>query len=197
MNKTVKWLLNGTWVAMMLFCQQALADWNLDDKNSTLNFVSTKNDSVTEVHHFKTLSGTLGSDGKVAIDITLSSVDTKVPVRDERMGQMLFNVKDFPQAMLTAQLNVAQLKKLEKGQLVIMPLETELSLHGKSKTIDTSVSVTRLSDGGFQVDTIQPIIVNAADFGLDKGVEALKNIAKLDSIALGVPVTAHFVFKAQ
>jgi hypothetical protein len=50
------------------------------------------------------------------------------------------------------------------------------------------------SDGSLRIFTPRPVVINAADFGLEKGVAALKNIAGLQSISSAIPVTFDLQF---
>ncbi len=56
--------------------------------------------------------------------------------------------------------------------------------------------ITRLDLDRLMVVSEQPVVVNARDFGLVPGVEALRKIVGLSSISLAVPVTFVLVFEA-
>ena len=99
-----------TTLALMLYAGIATADWQLNNDQSSLQFASVKNTQFAEVHSFKTLSGGLTKDGNVAINIDLASVDTLIPIRDQRMKEMLFNVVSFPQARVSAWITVRSMR---------------------------------------------------------------------------------------
>lgn len=182
---------------VLVLPQTALAGWKLDSQNSTLNFVSVKNSAVTEVHQFKKLSGFVDDKGQVTVDIDLASVDTKINIRDQRMRDMLFQVTNYPEANLSAKLNIEPLQALKVGESMVMPVDFELALHDNVQKIATQVSVVALADGGLQVTTLEPVVVDANKFDLDDGVKALQDVAKLNAIAMGIPVNAQFVFKPE
>jgi len=69
------------------------ADWTLDSDQSSLHFVSIKNGTTAETHRFAELEGKAADSGKVTVVVHLISVDTKIPIRDERMQEMLFDTK--------------------------------------------------------------------------------------------------------
>ena len=46
----------------------------------------------------------------------------------------------------------------------------------------------------FRVFTARPVLVNAADFGLESGVTALQQVAGLKAISSAVPVTLQLLF---
>lgn len=177
-----------------VFSHQALAAWQLDPLHSQLNFVSVKNAAVTEVHSFRTLRGMINDEGVAVVDIDLASVNTKIEIRDERIKDVLFNVVNYPEASLNAHLDLKSLTSMKVGEIKTVPLTVELSLHDHQQTINTKVSVTALEEGALQVNTLDPIVINTSEFGLDEGVKALQDIANLDSIAGGIPVSAQFVF---
>ncbi len=175
-------------------CAAAWADWELDNTKSAVNFVSIKNDSVGEVHSFASLVGFIGAAGNVQMTINLDSVETLVAVRNERMRELLFETVKFPSAQLTAQVAPAVLAEAAKGGVVTAELPVTLSLHGKDKTLTVSVVVVGEGDGSLRVFTARPVLVNAADFGLESGVAALQQVAGLRAISNAVPVTLQLLF---
>lgn len=178
-----------------LACQTALAGWTLDNNASTFNFLSTKKNSVTEIHTFKNLKGVISDTGDANLSIELASVETKIDIRNERMLKLLFEVARFKEATAQLSIDPEQLKALETGSQTTLQSEATVELHGSSKNMTANLLVTRLNDGSLQVQTLTPIIVNALDFGFAQGIEALREIAKLSSIDTTVPVTFNLNFK--
>lgn len=175
-------------------CAAAWADWELDNTKSAVNFVSIKNDSVGEVHSFASLVGFIGAAGNVQMTINLDSVETLVAVRNERMRELLFETVKLPSAQLTAQVAPAVLAEAAKGGVITAELPVTLSLHSKEKTLTVSVVVVGEGDGSLRVFTARPVLVNAADFGLESGVTALQQVAGLRAISNAVPVTLQLLF---
>lgn len=163
----------------------------LADKSS-LYFISIKNENVGEVHHFNTLSGGI-ENGRVSVSIPLVDVDTMVPIRNERMQTMLFESDSFPNAMLSAEVDMDAVMALENGDYLDMTIQFNLELHGRKKLITAPVRVARLGDE-IHVNTDKPLIVNAAYFKLGEGIERLREVAGLNMISTTVPVTARLVF---
>jgi len=172
----------------------AQADWQLEAEDSALFFVSIKSGSVAEIHRFKALDGRVDKTGKLELVIDLASVDTAIEIRDERMREHLFNTEQYAQATLAAELNASEYKGLKPGESVRIEPGLNLSLHGESQALDASLTVTKAADGSLRVTTRKPVIVNAGDFALTEGVEKLRELAGLPSIAQAVPVTAELVF---
>ena len=171
-----------------------IADWTLDEQASKLYFLSTKNLSKTEVHTFKKISGSLSDSGQANISIDLSGVETNIPIRNERMQKLLFEVVQFPTADISLKIDTKKFSALAPGEATIIRVEAQLSIHGHSKPVITNLLVTGLQTGGLMAATQAPIILPLEDFDLIKGIEKLRKLAKLDSIDLKVPVTFTLIF---
>lgn len=181
-------------LACMLFPAMGWADtWTLDNSQSTLNFVSVKKGTVGEVHNFKSLSGQL-RDNHAEVSIDLASVETHVEIRNDRMQSLLFDVKKFATASIKADIKSVDVSDMKPGEHKSVALPVTLSLHGMEHVFTANLDVIALTHGAIAVSSHSPIIVKAADFGLEKGIEALRQIAKLPSIAQAVPVSFHLVF---
>jgi hypothetical protein len=75
-----------------------------------------------------------------------------------------------------------------------MILEANLSMHGVSRPLQIELVVVRSGDSRLVATTAKPVVINAPDFGLGTGVEALREIAGLPSIGLAVPVSFVLTF---
>lgn len=170
------------------------AHWQLDNDASTLSFVTIKADHVGEVHTFDLLTGVIDDEGNAELTIELISINTLIPIRDERMQNMLFETELFPEANLVAQLDIDQFAELEVGRSAQANFSFDLSMRDQTNSYQAEVMVTRLADNGIQVSTLKPIIVVANSFGLVRGVEALREVAGLPSISNAVPVSFTVVF---
>ena len=196
--KTTNTMINAvTGLGFLFMAGSASAAWNLDNNSSSLSFVSIKKDTVAEVHTFDSLSGSVGDDGAVQVDIALASVDTGIAIRDERMQKMLFEAELFPKAVIVGDVDMKQFSQLKVGQRLETELQLKLSLHGKSQPLNAKVMFVRLESNQLLATSISPIIIKAADFELVKGIEALRTVAGLPSISTAVPVTFNLVFKQQ
>jgi len=180
--------------ALLSISAAASADWTLDPAESRLSFVSTKNDKITEVHRFNTLTGSVADDGNAVLNVRLASAETGIPIRNERLASLLFHVDEFPQAIAHLKVDLAAAKALKPGQHEIVKPEVSLDLHGVTATLPAELRVTRLDRHHWLVTTESPLVVSAAAFKLDAGLEELRDIAKLQAIADGVPVTLALSF---
>ncbi|EDP99237.1 YceI family protein [Shewanella benthica] len=163
--------------------------WTVDSKNSNVNFISTKKINVAEVHHFNSFSGQLDDSGKFALTIDLASVWTNIEIRDTRMKELLFEVGVYPRLVLSSNIDLSKLADIAVGGTSVMELSAELSMHGKKQTLPIRVTIAKLSENRLLVVSMQPIIVNAANFALTPGIEKLTAIAGLTSISQAVPVS--------
>jgi len=184
-------------LSMLLLSSNAFAQWELMNNESTVNYVSIKKSKVGEVNSFKQLHGSIERNGKLSVDIGLGSVETNVPVRNERMKSMLFEIASFPEASVSATLDPDVLKKMKVGETYQDSIGFNLSLHGVSKEMAAEVRVVKLAKNRILAMSVNPIIVNADQYDLVAGVEKLREVAKLPSISTAVPVTFSLVFKQQ
>jgi len=181
-------------LAFLIVAGAANAQWDLDSAKSSIDFISIKNNSVAELHTFSTLAGSASRDGKVELTISLDSVETLIAIRNERMREMLFETVKFPVATVTTEIAPGLMSAVAEGGTVQTEQLLTLSLHGIEKAMTVPVVISGDSGGNIQVLLARPIIVNAADFGLEAGVAALQAAAGLQAISRAVPVTVHLVF---
>ncbi|MEQ8262441.1 YceI family protein [Pseudohaliea sp.] len=183
----------ATAIALLIAASAAAqADWTLDADASRLSFISTKNASKAEVHHFREVSGAVTDNGDARVEVPLDSVETAIPIRNERMREFLFETADFPSLTITASVDPALLGTAG-AQSGAVPVT--VNLHGQEASYEAAVVVARAKDGSLTVATSEPIVVNAADFELGAGIAKLQELAGLDSISTAVPVSARLVFR--
>jgi len=184
--------------ALCLFPALALADaWMLDNGLSRLSFVTIKAGDAGEVHSFKRLSGQVSAQGAVAVAIDLASVDTLIPIRDERMRELLFNVAQFPSVEVATQVDVATLAALAPGDSTALNVSADVGINGRKLPQGLDLLVSRLAEDRMLVATRAPFIVNAASVGYVEGVERLRVIAGLPRISKAVTVTFVLVFTRE
>ena len=180
-------------ILLGLYSSEVFADWSLDSSASHVSFISVKALDIAEVHSFGVIDGEISDKGRAAIAIDLASVDTGIPVRNERMITLLFNTEEYPLADVRTKLDKDLLQELQPGQTTELDVKLELNLHGTKLPIETRLSVARLSETALTVSSIKPLIINAASVGLSEGIEELRKVANLPSISGAVPVS--FVLK--
>lgn len=175
----------------------AHADWYLDGESSRLSFISTKNTNISEVQRFLVLHGKVDPTGLAQIEVEMDSVNSGIPLRDERMRKDLFEIQTFPEALISAQIDLRPINDLAPGAQLELRLPLTVSLHGQQHQYNAELLATRLDDRRFQVVTLEPLVINAGDFDLAPGLDSLRKVAGLSAISLSVPVGAVLIFTAR
>ena len=187
-------LLAGICLAPFLWSSAAFAQWTLEPASSSLSFTSVKNDTIAEHHSAKQFTASVSDAGALTGSVDLTQLDTNIEVRDERLRTMLFETEQFSEATITGNIDPALLEA-ETGSVTTIETTLNLTLHGTTQSLPAKLSVARLNESQLLVSTLTPIMVNAADFALAEGVEKLREVAGLSSIAVSVPVTGMWLFK--
>ncbi|MBV5307831.1 YceI family protein [Chromatium okenii] len=172
-----------------LLAPAAHADWTLDPARSQLNFVSIKANNVAEINTFGKIEGRVTDAGQVTMRLALDSVETLIPIRNERMRQFLFETTNYQEAVLRAQIDPQQLANLAVGSIASINAEGTLLLHGLAQPLTLALQVARVNAQTVMVANVKPLIVDAAKFGMTEGVEKLRQLAGLSAISSAVPVT--------
>jgi len=189
MNKSIAALSALT----LSFATPAFAgNWTLDGDASKVSFGSVKKDTVGEVHHFGSVSGSVSDSGKVSVEIDVASVETWIDIRNERMQKFVLDAA--PKAVLSADVDTKELNGLAPGETTTIDVEGTLALNGKDMPIETSLFVARLADNKMMAVTDEMIMLSTKDAGIDDGVSKLMELAKLPGITRVSPVTLRLVF---
>jgi hypothetical protein len=177
----------------LLASAQAAAQWTLSADDSSLSFISVKAEHIAEVHSFARLAGEIDNGGEAVVSVDLTSVQTGIDIRNERMQSMLFNTDMYPRAQVSADVDVAALSSMAVGESAVLEVPLAINLHGEVLTLSAPLRVSHVK-GGLRVDTLAPIIVKADAFALVDGIESLREIAGLPSISRSVPVSFSLLF---
>ncbi len=189
--------------ALTIFCslflsRPAMAEWKINNQRSELYFVTTKAGSagtaaIQEVQTFKKVNGTVDDSGNVTVNIEPGSVDTGIEIRDQRLRDILFNTISYPIATYTGKVSLTEINSLSLGSSREMDLKGKITLCGQTQPVMAKVRVTKLTGNQLRVETRAPVIINAADFGLNNGVEALRKIMGLTVLSSAAPVSFSLV----
>lgn len=171
-----------------------LADLSLNKDASQVNFVSIKNEHIAEIHSFDEFSGSLSTEGKLQININLMSVNTLIPIRNERMQKMLFDASNFAVATFIADIDKS-FASMPIGSSKNVSINGDLTIKDKIVPVSFLVNITSLEEGKVNATTIKPAIISASQFGLDDGINALQEIAMLQSISKSVPLSFSVTFQ--
>lgn len=173
------------------------ADWILDSAASEISFLTVKKRTVPELNSFGGLQGVVNTKGNASISIPLDKVDTRIPVRDERMRNLLFETGKFSEATIHAQVNADKLQALEPGETALFETRITLTLRDVKHEENARLQVTALNGGRILVSTMEPVVINASNYQLLDGIERLREVAGLDAISPVVPVTVKLVFEEK
>ena len=169
--------------------------WTLDGEASHLAFGSIKKDKIGEVNSFSGLKGTVDADGKADVTIDLTTLETNIDIRNERMLEHVF--KGAGEAQLTAQLDMDEVKGLAVGEMAVVDVEGALSLLGVSTELDLEMVVVRLAENKVMALSNDMVFVGTEELGVTAGIDKLMELAKLPGITRTSPVTLRLVFTSD
>lgn len=184
-------LLFTTLVSSPIFAQ----NWLMDADHSRINFVTIKKGNIAETHRFGTIRGSI-VDGKANIIIDAVSVDTRVPIRNDRMAEFLFETQLYPKITVSADVN-ALLQEHTEGNSHLVSLPVIVSMHGTSKEHEISVRLSQVGKNTLIVSSTEPVLVRAADYGMVAGIRKLSSLVNNLPIAESVPVNFSLQFAKE
>lgn len=189
-----KRLLGAVATLALLAAAPVHAGWKLNNDKSSISYLSTKvvaggAASVAEENRFTKLTGSVDDDGNAVVSIDLSSVETNIPIRNERMLKFVFEVADFPEATIKAKVS----RDLTRSGVHATELPMTLSLHGIEKELNVPVLIA-VDGWNVSVVSTKPVLLNAAEFGFEGGLKKLTEIAGLLHIPYTVPVSFNLSF---
>lgn len=187
----------GFAAAGILAAGMALADghmaWRSVDAQSSVAFGSVKGNETGEVHHFSGVSGSVSEAGDVSIMIDLTSVETNIDIRNERMAEHVF--KGATTAELMGTVDMGTVSALAVGETMLTGFEGSLSLMGMQADVEAEMLIVRLAEDRVLVTTADFIMLSTADLGIDGGIDTLKELASLSGITRVTPVAVRMVFE--
>jgi len=197
-NKSIKPFLCVLLILGWSLPNPVSAEWKLDNTASTVSFVSVKNSSVVESHYFRSLDGTASKTGeatlRVDITIDLTSVETLIPIRNERMLAMLFETVSFPRAVISTRIPLDAVTSTPAGGSKSMTISAQLDLHGTTVDLQIPLTIVKVTRDSFYVTSQKPVVIDASQFSLVAGIEALREVAGLQSITMAIPVSFGLLF---
>jgi len=171
--------------------------WHVNPEASYLTIQSVKKNEVLETHRFTNFAGTIQPDGETEIKIDLASIETGVDIRNVRMRFLLFETYKFPLARITTKIPPAEMRRLETTKRLVYPLTFTVEMHGVSKDYSAEAIVSRTYDSAVSVTTTAPIVVAAADFGLDGGIAKLAEAVGKIAITPAAFVNFNILFEGE
>jgi outer membrane protein OmpA-like peptidoglycan-associated protein/polyisoprenoid-binding protein YceI len=152
-------------------------NWLLNPEASKISITSTKEQTTTETHFFRTIDGSIDASGRAVVTIDLSSLDTSIDIRNVRMRFLFFETFEYPTATLTAQLDPADFADMSVGDTISKQVPVTVDMHGVTRELTVDLIAIRIAGNLVKVVSTQPVRVPAADFNLDEGVSNLSDAA--------------------
>ncbi|WP_138378772.1 YceI family protein [Luteithermobacter gelatinilyticus] len=180
---------------VVLTASLARADWVLEAENSHLSFGSIKKNTIGEVNHFTNIDSRISTNGTITLTIDLSSVETWIDIRNDRIRKYLWQTDRFPLATLRGTIDLAEFEKLAPGESLVIDTTFTLSLHGTERAIESELRVVRLAKDRVMVLPHELIFLDAENFGLLSGLLKLQELAGLPSISTAVPISFYLTYQ--
>lgn len=171
------------------------AVWQLVPDDSIVAYGSIKANVAGEVNSFDSIDGAIAADGKAMINIDLTSVNTMVDIRNQRMIKHVFG--DSAKAVLSTQLDMAAINELAVGDTTVLEVEGVLSFLGQNIDVDTNFFVAKLTDSKILASTESMVMMQTEELGVNAGIDKLMELAKLPSITRVSPISLRFVFEVS
>ena len=171
------------------------ASWTLQPSSSHIHFLSIKATHIGEVHSFTKFKGSVLDNGLATIQIDLSSVDTLIPIRNERMRNLLFVIDEHPTATINTKISIAQFKDMAIGSQVGTQIEANLEFKDTNNQVIADIIVSRQSESTFTIQSRSPLLLSATDLGVVESIEKLREIAGLTNISFAIPTSFRLTFK--
>ena len=187
----MKYILLSLVIALFWVAPSAHS-WQVDANESNVNFVSIKKGNIAETHTFSDLSGSITENEGVLI-IKPDSIDSKVPIRDERMREFLFETNLYPTIVVSIALDEG-LDKLIKNKTIAVTLPATLEMHGQQAEVNVNARVTQVDDSTLLVTSTSSVLVKATTFKMVEGIQKLSSLVNGLDIAEMVPVNFSLVF---
>jgi len=169
--------------------------WTLSPADSRIAYGSIKSNAVGEVNRFTDVAGHVAADGAVTVEIDVTSVDTGIGIRDERMVEHVFD-PGRPTATLRTDVDMAALEALAPGETAVVEIDGRLTLSGVEVPVRAAMFVARLTETRVLVATDTMIMQPTALLEITEGLDTLRELVDLPSIVRVVPVTLRLVFDA-
>ena len=183
--------------SITLLCLPAYAsNWQLNQERSAISYLSSKQASpetamIFESNLFHEFSGNI-KNSQIELVIELNSLDTKVPIRDERIAEHVFLSKQYPQATITATIENLEQITYQRKQMTAL-----LTMRGQSHNVQAEVIIERSSPDTLHIQTVTPVLVDANAYGMLEGFAKLKELVGLMQIPTTIPVSLYLVFNTK
>jgi len=122
-------------------------------------------------------------------------LETLIPIRNDRMGKLLFETETYPTAVFKLSVDLKNLLLIQVGKSTDVEYRGVFEFRNEKYSLLVKLKVTRLNNLSFIVSSSEPLLLNGDQLGLSIGIESLRAVAGLPSISKSVPVTFSLMFR--
>ena len=171
----------------------------LDVRNATVSMITVKNGDTEVPGKFEGVTGTLTfSDGAVPNDLTgsltvdVSSWDSGLELRDDRVKATFFGIEDHSSASFRL-VGIDGLPEagIEIGAESEGTATGKLTFAGATAEVEAKVMVKRSGETDFHIDTVEPFVVSIETLGLTGPLKDLMKECEHKSIDDSVKVSVR------
>jgi hypothetical protein len=181
------------YLLLLLINQTVVAGWTLNNKASSFNYFSLKNNNI-EVNSFSNMSGTISDQGELVLKIDLASIDTNNSIKNLLIQDLFLETRNFQEGELTIPLGNKFVDYLELSKATQIPIQATFVLHGITQQIDLILLITRLKHNFLLIKTYEPVLLKLTDFGFSAGIAKLRKFKDFKSITTIVPISLNLFF---
>lgn len=157
----------------------AQVNYEIIPSSSSLSFSTIKNQYIIESALMKPTKGLIKQDGFFSIEIPVDSVSTGIPIRDERLKDLFFELANYPQVSVSGKLDL----KLISNEPKLLSLPVNVEVYGNMKPFVFPVVVIK-SNNSILVSSYGQIVISASDFGIPSA-----NLVKLAATVGGIKIS--------
>ncbi|GAL15342.1 hypothetical protein JCM19233_6360 [Vibrio astriarenae] len=120
--------------ASFSFNALAADSYQVDTDVSSVSFSTIKKQYIVEPAVITGLSGSLDENGKLSVSIPIKNIDTGVSIRNDRLGELFFNIATYPDVDVSAEVPM----ELMEGDTVITQatIPASVTMYGKTQTLE-------------------------------------------------------------
>ena len=181
------------WIVLIPMAVQAA--WIINPSNSIIQFDSTKvlktGKKITESNTLSSVKGNIDQQGRFDIDIDLDSLETNIPIRNERVKKYLFHTERQRYAKIRGELSSKNLRLLNSFDVESTTTQSfTLNINGVQLPITGEFVFNHMGDKT-SIRSSKPIILSIQDLHAESGLYKLIRLAGLDTISFEVPVKVN------
>lgn len=178
---------------LLIIVQPSIAGWALINNASSVNYFGSKK-KIIEVNSFSNMDGSISDQGKFALSIDLSSIETNNSRRNILIQDLFFETRNFQEAFLSFDLGNNFLSNKQYNKAVKISVSATFMLNGVDQKVNIPLILIRLKNDFVLIKTFEPILLTLTDYNFSSGLERLRKEESFDNITSQVPVSLNLFF---